>query len=137
MKTKRLSPDEQLKLIEQCRRSGMTDAEWCYENNIRVKTFYMWIYRLRKRGIVDLPASIAEPISNQCNKSEIVKLQIAPDNESIKRYNREAARKPAPYGKISQEQNRPVMEIEVAGVYMRITNDVNPNMLAEVIRMLR
>ncbi len=30
-----------------------------------------------------------------------------------------------------------VMEIEVAGGYMRITNNVNPGMLAEVIRMLR
>ena len=137
MKTKRLSPDEQLKLIEQCRKSGMTDAEWCYENNIRVKTFYMWIYRLRKRGIVDLPASIAEPIPDQSHKREIVKLQIAQENVSIEPYNQEKIRKRIPYSRSNQEQSMPVMEIEVAGVYMRITNNVNPGMLAEVIRMLR
>lgn len=137
MRTKRLSSDEQLKLIEQCRKSGLTDAEWCYENNIRIKTFYMWIYRLRKRGVVDLPARIAEPIPDQSDKREIVKLQIASENAGIEPYNQEEIQKRTPYSRNNQEQRIPVMEIEVAGVYMRITNDVNPGMLAEVIRMLR
>lgn len=30
---------EQIRLINECRRSGMTDADWCLENDISVSTF--------------------------------------------------------------------------------------------------
>ena len=31
---------EQIRLINECRQSGMTDADWCRENDIAVSTFY-------------------------------------------------------------------------------------------------
>ena len=31
---------EQIRLINECRQSGMTDADWCRENGIAVSTFY-------------------------------------------------------------------------------------------------
>ena len=30
---------EQIRLINECRQSGMTDADWCRENDIVVSTF--------------------------------------------------------------------------------------------------
>jgi hypothetical protein len=39
---------EQIKLINECRQSGMTDADWCRENGIAVSTFYNWISHCRK-----------------------------------------------------------------------------------------
>lgn len=30
----------QIKLINECRRSGMTNADWCREHNISPSTFY-------------------------------------------------------------------------------------------------
>ena len=33
---------EQIKLINECRQSGMIDADWCRENDIAVSTFYNW-----------------------------------------------------------------------------------------------
>ncbi len=30
---------EQIRLINECRQSGMTDADWCRENGIAVSTF--------------------------------------------------------------------------------------------------
>ena len=30
---------EQIRLINECRQSGMTDADWCRENDIAVSTF--------------------------------------------------------------------------------------------------
>ena len=33
---------EQIRLINECRQSGMTDADWCRENGIAVSTFYNW-----------------------------------------------------------------------------------------------
>ena len=35
---------EQIRLINECRQSGMTDADWCRENDIAVSTFYNWIW---------------------------------------------------------------------------------------------
>ena len=31
---------EQIRIINACRKSGMTDADWCRENDIAVSTFY-------------------------------------------------------------------------------------------------
>lgn len=39
---------EQIKLINECRYSGMIDAVWCHENGIFVNTFYNWGSRCRK-----------------------------------------------------------------------------------------
>ena len=39
---------EQIRLINECRQSGMTDADWCRENDITVSTFYNWVSRCRK-----------------------------------------------------------------------------------------
>ena len=36
----RVPKEEQLKLINECRSSGMTDIDWCREHGIAVSTFY-------------------------------------------------------------------------------------------------
>ena len=38
---------EQIRLINECRQSGMTDAGWCRENDIAASTFYNWVSRNR------------------------------------------------------------------------------------------
>ena len=43
-KTRVLMP-EQIRRINECRQSGMTDADWCRENGIAVSTFYNWVSR--------------------------------------------------------------------------------------------
>ena len=40
---------EQIRLINECRQSGMTDADWCREKDIVVSTFYNWVSAARKR----------------------------------------------------------------------------------------
>ena len=57
MRSKRIPAEEQYRLIMQCRRSGLTDHQWCMEHDIKPGTFYNWIKRLRQKGCVDLPAS--------------------------------------------------------------------------------
>ena len=42
---------EQIRLINECRQSGMTDADWCRENDIAVSTFYNWVSRCRKTAL--------------------------------------------------------------------------------------
>ena len=52
----RVPKEEQLKLINECRSSGMTDIDWCREHGIAVSTFYYWVKQLRKES-----AQIPEP----------------------------------------------------------------------------
>ena len=46
----RVPKEEQLKLINECRTSGMTDIDWCREHGIAVSTFYYWVKQLRKEA---------------------------------------------------------------------------------------
>lgn len=51
----RVPMKEQLRLINECRQSGMTDADWCRENGIAVSTFYNWVSRCRKVAADQIP----------------------------------------------------------------------------------
>ena len=46
----RVPKEKQLKLINECRTSGMTDTDWCCEHGIAVSTFYYWAKQLRKEA---------------------------------------------------------------------------------------
>jgi len=48
---------EQLRLINECSQSGMTDADWCRENDIAVSTFYNWVSRCWKTAADQIPAA--------------------------------------------------------------------------------
>ena len=65
---------EQIKLIMECRQSGLSDYQWCREHGIHPGTFYNWVSKLRKAGYV-----IPDSESRNCaipNKQEVVKLSL-------------------------------------------------------------
>ena len=39
---------EQIKLIMECRQSGLSDYQWCKAKDINPGTFYNWVSKLRK-----------------------------------------------------------------------------------------
>ena len=80
MRAKRISSDEQLKLIMECRQSGLSDYHWCQANDINPGTFYNWISRLRKKGMV-IPCSAAAMGSASTGLQEVVKVELIPDDE--------------------------------------------------------
>lgn len=42
--------DEQIRLIMECRQSGLSGYQWCQRQDINVGTFYNWVSKLRKAG---------------------------------------------------------------------------------------
>lgn len=44
-----------LKVIKECRASGLTNRDWCEQNNIHLKQYYYWIAKIRKMALEDLP----------------------------------------------------------------------------------
>ena len=52
----RVPMTEQIRLINECRQSGMTDADWCRENDIAVSTFDVVSFQLT-------PYTISQPFA--------------------------------------------------------------------------
>lgn len=44
--SKRIFKDEQIRLIMECRQSGLTDYQWCEQNDIHPGNFYNWVSKL-------------------------------------------------------------------------------------------
>lgn len=55
MANKRLDYDKIYELVMQCRKSGLSDRQWCLDNDIVPSTFYYWVRRLRQHVCYDLP----------------------------------------------------------------------------------
>ena len=75
MRSPRIPVEEQYRLIMECRKSGLSDYQWCLNNDINPGTFYKWVSRLRKNNCKDLPdknpSSPYEPA-----KQEVVKIEM-------------------------------------------------------------
>ena len=81
MANKRLDYDKIYELVMQCRKSGLSDRQWCLDNDIVPSTFYYWVRRLQQRACYDLPASerSGRNISDVSEKQDIVCVSIQPD----------------------------------------------------------
>lgn len=42
--------EEQIKLIMECRQSGLSNYQWCKTNGIHPRNFYNWVSKLKKAG---------------------------------------------------------------------------------------
>ena len=71
---------EQIRLINECRQSGMTDADWCRENDIAVSTFYNWVSRCRKAAADQIPAANYGHLEVPRPKQDVVPIAIVPDH---------------------------------------------------------
>lgn len=70
----RVCKDEQIKLIMECRQSGLSDYQWCEKNGIHPGNFYNWVSKLRKSGYTfPEPASKSNALPNI---QEVVKVDF-------------------------------------------------------------
>lgn len=78
MQAKRVTKNQQLQYIIECRTSGLTDYQWCKEHGIHPGTFYNWVSKLKKAGCQDIPDPLP-PLARPPKKQEIVRLEVAPE----------------------------------------------------------
>lgn len=139
MRSKPTPVNEQLRLVTECRRSGLTDAQWCIKNDISPSTFYNWTSRLKKRG-VDLPASSE---TSPAVKQDVVRLDIIPDesfSEKIIDSDTVEVSGPSVPEPLATEETRysqPSMELSFGNVTLRISNGVNASLLASLMIALK
>lgn len=70
----RVCKEDQIKLIMECRRSGLSDYQWCEQNGIHPGNFYNWVSKLRKSGYT-FPESAAKSNASP-NIQEVVKMDF-------------------------------------------------------------
>jgi transposase-like protein len=131
MHAKRMSADEQYKLIMECRSSGMTDYQWCIEHDIKPGTFYNWVKRLRKKACYDVPPATGRGRYVASAKQEVVKLELIDDCAPIELApvcNRET------YLVDNSTASDSAIEISIGSAVIKISNAVDPVLLAQVIK---
>lgn len=76
----RVCKDDQIKLIMECRQSGLSDYQWCEKNGIHPGNFYNWVSKLRKSGYTfPEPASKSNALPNI---QDVVKVDLIPSGNS-------------------------------------------------------
>lgn len=127
MNTQRRTAEEQYQLIMECRSSGLSDYQWCTEHDINPGTFYNWVKRLRKKACYDIPPAAGRNDYKPVPKQDVVKLEVIPEVPSSVFSETEN-----PFAAVSE--NRPVIEILAGTVSIKISNDVDPRLLSQVVR---
>jgi len=120
MRAKRRTEQEQYEIIMECRQSGLSDHQWCLNNDINPGTFYNWVSRLRKSNSVDIPDK--NPVSAYVPADqEVVKIEM----NSLSASNA-----------IDKSTDASVMELVIGSTGLRIPNGTDPMLLAKTIRIL-
>ena len=117
------SLDEWMKLVTECRQSGLTDAAWCTEHWFSPSSFYNAVTRLRKRACqIPDPVGKANTLDFTFHKQDVVQIAIEPET--------------SPAELVSDKDNRSMyldnphtIEIEARGLMIRMNNTVHPSLL--------
>ena len=121
----RVCKEDQIKLIMECRRSGLSDYQWCEQNGIHPGNFYNWVSKLRKSGYT-FPESAAKSNASP-NIQEVVKVDLIQSQESS----------------LKMEQNVSLIEtpaiaaeLLVGGITLRLFNGTDEKLIQSTLRCL-
>ena len=125
------SLDEWMKLVTECRQSGLTDAAWCTEHGISPSSFYNAVTRLRKRVCqIPDPVGKANTLDVTFHKQDVVQIAIEPEN---------SPEELLPHAGTSSMylDNSHTIEIEAKGLLIRMNNNVQPVLLKVLMNALK
>ena len=126
----RVPMSEQIRLITECRQSGLTDADWCREHNIAPSTFYNWVSRCRKASA----GKIADPHYGHTEtpraKQDVVPVSVVPDHFPAQEPDRLSVTD-------LHLDNSHTIEVVMSNLTIRVNNEADPVLLTRMIRLLR
>ena len=124
----RVPMPEQIRLINECRQSGMTDADWCRENGIAVSTFYKWVSHCRKAAADQILPPNYGHLEDPRPRQDVVPIDLVPDSF------------PEQHASSNMQEtyldNSHTIEIPVKDITIRIRNDAEPAPLTRTFQML-
>ena len=125
------SLDEWMKLVIQCRQSGLTDAAWCNEHGISPSCFYNAVTRLRKKACqIPEPAGKASTLDLTSHKQDVVQIAIEPETSPAELFSDKDNRS-------MYLDNPHTIEVSMKEITVRISNDADPVLLTRTFRMLQ
>ena len=117
---------EQIRLINECRQSGMTDADWCRENDISVSTFYNWVSRCRKAAADQIPAPNYGHHVEPLPKQDIVPIDMVSDQFPEQNTTSQM-----------HLDNSHTIEVAMKDTVIRIHNNADPILLTRTLRLIQ
>lgn len=125
------SDEEWFRIINECRRSGLSDSQWCKQHDIRESTFFCAVSRLRKKAyaIPNRDKSI-DILPDSLPKQEVVRIDIELEPLQLS--------KPEPMQVMPATylDNSHTIEIDVHGINIRVFNSVDRELLKTVLSAL-
>ena len=122
------SDEEWYNLIMNCRKSGMSDAQFCRANGIATSTLSCAIKRLRAKSY-GIPEHRDDDIHDlTTSKQDVVKVDIIPDIQPP----RELIPEVAPH-----IDNSHMIEISLGDVHISLCNGADPDLVARTLSALR
>ena len=133
----RVPMEEQVRLINECRRSGMTDADWCKSQGIAVSTFYNWVKRCRKREAAKIQAPSYGHSDTPATKQDVVSVNIVPDVPEVLMAKQNHSPMSMNLDNSDKFMQICVLEVKIQDFSIGIHNDVDPMLLAQTLRILK
>ena len=128
MRAKRRTEQEQYEIIMECRQSGLSDHQWCLEHDINPGTFYNWVRRFRKQAC-EFPAPAGKD-RFQAIHQEVVKMEIIPDHPS------DFFEQPSMEDSVEITKPVAAMELQIGKAVLRISNQTDPRLLEQTLKLL-
>ena len=129
--SKRRSLEEQYELVLECRKSGLTDREWCFRKGISQSTFYQWLKKLRDQACYKIPETESGNLElSNIQKQDVVKLDMYPEKLNYEK----PALNPTT---CSSTYERPAITIEIEGIRLSVENYTDPTLLAQTLKIIR
>jgi len=118
----RKSDEHWMSLIQTCRASGLTDRQWCIQNNVSPSTFYYHVRKLREVATSLFPATGATytPV-----KQEVVQLEFSDSIDVVEHSPQEA------------NVSSPALSLVINGITMEINNHANPHLITTTVQAIR
>ena len=125
------SDEEWFRIINECRRSGLSDSQWCKQHDIRESTFFCAVSRLRKKAyaIPNRDKSI-DILPDSLPKQEVVRIDIEPEPLQLSKS------EPMQVMPVTYLDNSHTIEIDVHGINIRVFNSVDRELLKTVLSAL-
>ncbi len=120
--------DEWFALIQECRKSGMTDAQWCLANGFSIHTFNNAIRRLRKHSY-SIPSREPHDIYDLTpSKQDVVKVDIVPDVRPSEGMIPKT---------VQHIDNSHMIEITFGDIHISLSNGADPVLVSKTLSLLR
>lgn len=127
MVQKQIKRNEQewVDLIQECRTSGLSDKEWCFQHGIPVSTFYNRVTTLRKKAC-SIPAASRSVVSSS---QQVVPVTIIEDGST---FPEDEIR-----GASISGNSHPAIIININGCRMEINNHADKSIIMNTLLALQ